>query len=50
MVIDCKNKNENLNLTQKLNSEFEMRDLGLARMILGMDFRKDRNSGLLTIF
>ena len=49
MLIACKNKSEILKLKQKLNSEFEMNELGLARSILGMNISRDRKSGLLTI-
>ena len=49
MLLAFKNKYEILKLKQKLNSEFEMKELGPTRRILGMDISRDRKSGLLTI-
>lgn len=40
-------KEEINNLKKKLNSEFEMKDLGIAKRILGMDIVRDQEKGVL---
>lgn len=40
-------KDEIRKVKADLGVEFEMKDLGLAKMILGMDIVRDRNKGIL---
>jgi hypothetical protein len=47
MLIAAKSKKEIATLKEKLSSEFEMKDLGVARKIIGMEIGRDRKSGLL---
>ena len=47
MLIAAKSKKEITTLKKLLNSEFEMKDLGAAKKILGIEITRDRNSGLL---
>ena len=47
MLIAAKSKKEITTLKKLLSSEFEMKDLGAAKKILGMEITRDRNSGLL---
>jgi transposase InsO family protein len=47
MLIAAKSKKEITTLKAQLSSEFEMKDLGAAKKILGMEITRDRNSGLL---
>ena len=47
MLIAAKSKKEITKLKKLLSSEFEMKDLGAAKKILGMEITRDRNSGLL---
>ena len=47
MLIAAKGKKEITTLKAQLSSEFEMKDLGAAKKILGMEITRDRNSGLL---
>lgn len=49
MLIACKNMSEIQKLKEQLNSEFDMKDLGSVRKILGMDIHRDRGKRLLTI-
>ena len=46
-MIAAKSKKEITTLKKLLSSEFEMKDLGAAKKILGMEIIRDRNSGLL---
>uniref|UniRef100_A0A8R7RAQ8 Reverse transcriptase Ty1/copia-type domain-containing protein n=1 Tax=Triticum urartu TaxID=4572 RepID=A0A8R7RAQ8_TRIUA len=46
MLIAAKGKKE-ITTKAQLSSEFEMKDLGAAKKILGMEITRDRNSGLL---
>ena len=48
MLIACKEKGEIDKLTQALKSEFEMKTIGTAKRILGIDINKDRKRGTLT--
>ena len=47
MLIAAKSKVDIANLKGQLSSEFEMKDLGAAKKILGMEISRDRKSGLL---
>ncbi|WVZ79655.1 hypothetical protein U9M48_027210 [Paspalum notatum var. saurae] len=47
MLIAAKEKSEIAKLKAQLNKEFEMKDLGAAKKILGMEIIRDRKSGLL---
>ena len=47
MLIAAKSKEEITTLKNLLSSEFETKDLGAAKKILGMQITRDRNSGLL---
>ena len=47
ILIAAKSKKEITTLKKLLSSEFEMKDLGAAKKILGMEITRDRNSGLL---
>ena len=49
MLIASKNKAEINNLKALLNTEFEMKDLGAAKKILGMEIQRDRKAGLLYV-
>ena len=49
MLIAAKNQAEINELKRLLGSEFEMKDLGAARKILGMEIRRDRDAGLLWV-
>jgi hypothetical protein len=42
MLIAAKSKKEIATLKEQLSSEFEMKDLGAARKILGMEIRRDK--------
>ena len=50
MLIACKDKAELLKMKTQLNSEFEMKDLGPASRILGMDIKRNRIQRRLTLF
>jgi hypothetical protein len=47
MLIAAKSKKEITTLKAQLSSEFEMKDLGAAKKILGMNITRDRKSDLL---
>jgi ATP-binding cassette subfamily B (MDR/TAP) protein 1 len=47
MLIAAKSRKEITTLKRLLSSEFEMRDLGAAKEILGMQITGDRKAGLL---
>jgi ATP-binding cassette subfamily B (MDR/TAP) protein 1 len=47
MLIATKSKKEITSLKAQLSSEFEMKDLGAAKKILGMEITRDRNSSFL---
>jgi hypothetical protein len=47
MLIANKSKEEITTLKAQLSSEFEMKDLGAAKKILGMEITRDRKSCLL---
>ena len=47
MLIVAKSKKEITMLKKLLSSEFEMKDLGAAKKILGMEMIRDRNSGFV---
>lgn len=49
MLIACKDKGEISKLTITLKSEFEMKNLGAAKGILGIDIMRDRQKGILTL-
>ena len=49
MLIACKSLSEINKLKFKLNSEFEMKDLGNAKRILGMNIIRNRDKGTLLI-
>jgi hypothetical protein len=46
-LIAAKSKKEMTTLKAQLSSEFEIKDLGAAKKILGMEITRDRKSGLL---
>ena len=47
ILIAAKSKKEITTLKKLLSSKFEMKDLGAAKKILGMEITRDRNSSLL---
>jgi len=47
MLIAAKDKNEIAKLKAWLNNEFEMKDLGAAKKILGMEIIRERHVGKL---
>ena len=47
MLLASKQMSEIERLKQLLNSEFEMKDLGNAKKILGMEITRDRSTGTL---
>ena len=47
MLIAAKNMSDVLILKKRLSKEFEMKDLGPAKKILGMEIRRDRKGGKL---
>ncbi|MCI14523.1 retrotransposon protein putative Ty1-copia subclass, partial [Trifolium medium] len=47
ILIASSNKQEIQKLKMKLNDEFEMKDLGNAKKILGMDIMRDQSKGEL---
>ena len=47
MLVACKNKVEINHLKSQLSSEFEMKDLGEAKKILGMEIARDRVKGTI---
>ena len=47
MLIASKDKSLISKLKSQLNEEFEMKDLGAAKKILGMEIRRDRKAGKL---
>ncbi|KAL9840446.1 putative RNA-directed DNA polymerase [Arabidopsis thaliana] len=49
ILIASKDKNHIDELKTLLNSEFEMKDLGEAKKILGMEISRDRQKGTLTV-
>lgn len=49
MLVAAKDLKEVQNLKELLGSEFEMKDLGPAKRILGMDIHRDRENGVLTL-
>ncbi|KAK8938897.1 hypothetical protein KSP39_PZI010824 [Platanthera zijinensis] len=49
MLIVCKSAQEIQSLKQKLQAEFEMKDLGQAQKILGMEIKRDRKRGMLSL-
>ena len=49
MLIACRDHSEINHLKARLKSEFEMKDLGEARVILGMEIVRDRKSHTLRL-
>ena len=49
MLIASKSKNEIEKLKTQLNQEFEMKDLGEAKKILGMEICRDRACGKVSL-
>ena len=49
MLIACKSKVEIERLKTQLSNEFEMKDLGEARKILGMEIERDRAKGKISL-
>ena len=49
MLIASKDKEEVKSLKSKLAKEFDMKDLGSAKKILGMEIQRDRNAGTLRL-
>jgi hypothetical protein len=49
ILITAKSKKEITSLKAHLSSEFQMKDLGVAKNILGMEIIRDGNSGLIFI-
>ncbi|GJW65930.1 retrovirus-related pol polyprotein from transposon TNT 1-94 [Tanacetum coccineum] len=49
MLIAAPNKDQIRELKDQLSNEFDMKDLGAAKRILGMEIRRDRKMGKLTL-
>ena len=49
MLIASRNQGEICRLKLQLSKEFEMKDLGEAKKILGMEISRDRQSGTLCL-
>ena len=49
MLIAAKSKKDIQVLKKSLSTEFEMKDLGAASRILGMDIVRDRRKGVLKL-
>lgn len=49
MLVAAKDLTEVRKLMELLSNEFEMKDLGPAKRILGMDILRDREKGVLTL-
>lgn len=49
MIVAVKDLNEMKKLKELLSSEFEIKDLGYAKRILGIDIHQDRQKGVLTL-
>ncbi|XP_073137773.1 uncharacterized protein [Henckelia pumila] len=49
MIIACKDLSEIQKLKYQLNSEFEMKNLGATKQILGIEIRRDRKLRTLTL-
>ena len=49
MLVASKDAAEIMKVKQLLSSRFEMKDLGPARRILGLDIERDRVKGILTL-
>nr|GEX66636.1 retrotransposon protein, putative, Ty1-copia subclass [Tanacetum cinerariifolium] len=49
MLIAAPNKDQIRELKDQLSNKFDMKDLGAAKMILGMEIRRDRKIGKLTL-
>ena len=49
MLIACKDKFQIQKLKDQLSSEFDMKDLGPASKILGMNIERDRDKGILRL-
>ncbi|GKV44046.1 hypothetical protein SLEP1_g51275 [Rubroshorea leprosula] len=49
MLISAKRKEDIDKLKKKLNNEFEMKDLGPTKRILGMEIRRDRHGGTIKL-
>ena len=49
MLIACKHRSEMLKLKKLLNQEFDMKELGPATRILGMEISRDRTRGVLAL-
>lgn len=47
MLIAYKSREEIKDLKNMLNFEFDMKDLGPAKKILGMDIKRDRSKGIV---
>jgi ATP-binding cassette subfamily B (MDR/TAP) protein 1 len=47
MLIAAKSRKEITTLEKLLSSEFDMKDLGAAKKILGIEITRDRKAGLL---
>jgi hypothetical protein len=47
MLIAAKSRKEITTLKKLLSSEFEMKDLGAAKKLLGIEITRDRKHGLL---
>ena len=49
MLIAAKSKEEIRTVKAQLNNDFEMKDLGAAKKILGMEIMRDRVAGRLSL-
>jgi ATP-binding cassette subfamily B (MDR/TAP) protein 1 len=49
MLVASANLEEINNLKKQLSSEFEMKDLGAAKQILGMRINRDKQGGTLQL-
>ena len=48
-LIACKAQDETMKLKKNLNIEFEIKDLGPANKILGMEIKRNRKLGILLL-
>ena len=49
MILVSKDYAEICQLKKQLSSEYEMKDLGKLKRILGMDVKRDREKGFLAV-
>ena len=49
MLIASKSRSVTVKLKKDLSTEFEMKDLGKAKKVLGMEIERDRRSGKVSL-